>query len=108
MPSMPASTWPGIGNPVELCFVGMPNTHNIFAYLRTRGPASFGIRAGLPVGNPYYWSMLSLAVVKNILKLKGFVKTLDRILFTPYLDTLMLPLTLFDLKGFTTYLDFKP
>ena len=86
----------------------MPNTHNIFAYLHTRGPTSFGIRAGLPVENPYYWSMLSLAVVKTILKLKGFVKTLDSILFTPYLDTLMLPLILFDLKGFTSYLNFKP
>ena len=86
----------------------MPNTHNIFAYLRTRGPTSFGIRAGLPVGNPYYWSMLSLAVVKTILKLKGFAKTLDMILFTPHLDTLMLHLTLFDLKGFTSYLNFKP
>ena len=90
---------------VGLCFVGMPKTHNMFVYLRTRGSAiplytlevlvrltsegdldlsnpdpggvtGFGIRAGLSVGNPCYWSMLSLVLVKTISKMKSIYETL--------------------------------
>ena len=42
-----------------------------------------GIRAGLPVGNPFYWSMSSL-VRENYFDLKMNCANLPRILFTPY------------------------
>ena len=90
----------GVVTPVGLYFVGVPKTHNMFAYLRTRGPACtlyilkvsvrlisegdlnlsnpdpggvtvLGIRAGLSVGNPCYWSMLSLVFTKTISKMKS-------------------------------------
>jgi hypothetical protein len=52
-------------------------------------PTGFGIRAGLSVGKPCYWSMLSLVFEKSISKLKKiYVKTLSRLLFTPYLVSL--------------------
>ena len=43
-----------------------------------------GIRAGLHVGNPFYWSMSILVFVKIIYKLKMSCENPLRILFTPY------------------------
>ena len=50
-----------------------------------QGSDSFGIRAGLSVGNPFRWSKLSLAFAKLSESIKMIVKTPTRILFTPYL-----------------------
>ena len=47
------------------------------------GALQVGIRAGLPVGNPFYWSMSSL-VLKVIYNLKMNCENPLRILFTPY------------------------
>ena len=58
------------------------------------GPLQIGIWGGLPVGNPYYWPMLSLVIVKNILHLKMSYEKLLRILLTPYLVSLYLWVTL--------------
>ena len=48
------------------------------------GALQIGIRAGLPVGNPFYWSMSRLVFVKVIYKLKMSCENPLRILFTPY------------------------
>jgi hypothetical protein len=66
----------------------------------------FGIRAGPSVGKPCYWSVLSLGFVKTISKLKKIsVKTLSRLLFTPYLVSLYFGVTLprFDLKSLAIF-----
>ena len=55
---------------------------------RVRAVTNFGIRAGLPVGNPCYWSMFSLVIVKTILHLKVSYEKLLRIIFTSYLVSL--------------------
>ena len=47
------------------------------------GALQVGIRAGLPVGNPFYWSMSSL-VHENYFNLKMSCENPPRILFTPY------------------------
>ena len=59
-----------------------------FSSVALGGATGFGIRAGPSVGKPFYRSMLSLVVVKNISKLKLFTKNLNRLLFTPYLVSL--------------------
>ena len=46
------------------------------------GALQVGIRAGLPVGNPFFWSMSSL--VKIIYNLTMSCENLLRILFTPH------------------------
>ena len=48
------------------------------------GALQVGIRAGLPVGNPFYWSMSSLVFVKVIYNLKMSGENHLRFLFTPY------------------------
>ena len=53
----------------------------IHLYSPGSGLLQFGIRAGLPVGNPCYWSMLSLVIVKTILHLKVSYEKLLKILF---------------------------
>ena len=54
------------------------------------GALQVGIRAGLPVGNPFFWSMSSL--VKIIFNLKMSCENLLRILFAshPTRSTLIL------------------
>ena len=65
------------------------------------GALEVGIRAGLPVGNPFYWSMSSL-VRENYFNLKMSCENLLRILFTAYPihSDLGVILPLFDFNGF--------
>ena len=58
--------------------------------IRIGVPDRSGIRAGLPVGKPFYWSTLSLVFEKTIYNLKMSYENLLRILFTPYLVSLHL------------------
>ena len=57
----------------------MTNTHNKNVQLRNyRGADRFGIRAGLTVGNPCYWSMLSLVFAKLFEKLQTNCENSDQ------------------------------
>ena len=59
------------GNPESLILLLWLVARNMYVYPWVPGVATgLGIRAGLPVGNPCYWSMLSLELVKTILKLQ--------------------------------------
>ena len=60
------------------------------------GVTGFGIRAGLSVGNPCYWSMLSLVLAKTISKMKSIYETLVCFFYSlPSFALLLGHLTLF-------------
>src|SRR5664279_6339001 len=87
---LPMFTRPRIGNPSNPQLCSMNSDTQYYCIVLILGSDRFGIRAGLPIGNPFYWSMLSLVFVKTIFKLKLCCKNLLRILFTPYLVSLHL------------------
>ena len=75
--------------------------HNAPLYSSGVGALQVGIRAGLPVGNPFYWSMSGLHR-ENYFNLKMSCENPPRILFTPYPihSDLGVILPLFDFNGF--------
>ena len=71
-------------NPVTFDYVAWPVGYIVSLYNSGVGALQIGIRAGLHVGNPFYWSMLSLELIKIIYELKMSCENPLRILFTPY------------------------
>ena len=52
----------GNGNPMPFDCVAWPAGYIVSLYNSGVGALQIGIRAGLPVGNPFYWSMSSLVL----------------------------------------------
>ena len=67
---LPMSFGLGLVNPVTFDYVAWPVGYIVSLYNSGVRALQIGIRAGLPVGNPFYWSMLSLELGKIIYNLK--------------------------------------
>ena len=105
---LPLCVTAGAGNPESLILLLWLVARNTYVYLWVRGSWQvFGIRAGLPVGNPCYWSMLSLELVKTILKLQASCENFLRnsfllLTWCHSISEIILPDLLW--KGFTSHL----